>query len=367
LIDRSAPHYLAAKTKLEKTQVIAAVIDTVRRESPRGGFVKKDFYSSRWHEIGDEKARDKVGHAIRKAAEQLQASRAMAGSNPSRGHANATGVTDDQVQQQQQQYQLSSLSHYPTSAIPQHLQISSSGATIPSIFGDHGSSVNTRELLAQAFSHEALLQDTMRIHLSQQFGSLQPNLGVSSRLLQHPYQYTDHLRQNQLPQLTLEQQAMLNSSLALRARNTGLPAPPLQDYWSRLAQQSPMLALSDNNASNLHGRFSSLQESSIQGLPPLTSQLDPLASFGPYPGSQFRETLSVEAPSSVPSSNTLFLPSNSAILPRSTKTPPISSPSPRARQARRGQPSKKAGDLGGVAKESSTDEEEDRKIPFQKK
>jgi hypothetical protein len=44
----------------------------VRSESPSGGFVKKDFHSGRWYELGDEKARDKVGHAIRKAAEELQ-------------------------------------------------------------------------------------------------------------------------------------------------------------------------------------------------------------------------------------------------------------------------------------------------------
>lgn len=72
LIDQDAPHYVTATTKLGKTQVIAAVIDKVRSDSPGGGFVKKDFYTGRWYEIGNEKARDKVGHAIRKAAEELQ-------------------------------------------------------------------------------------------------------------------------------------------------------------------------------------------------------------------------------------------------------------------------------------------------------
>lgn len=354
MIDRSAPHYLAAKTKLEKTQVIAALIDKVRSESPGGGFVKKDFYSSRWHEIGDEKARDKVGHAIRKAAEQLHASRAVAASSPSRGHAHATGATVSQVQQQ---YQLSSLSNYPASAIPQHLQTSSTGASLPSIFGEH-STANTSELLAQSFGHEsrAFLQNSMR--LSQQLGTEQ--LGVSSHLLQHPYHY---LRSLQMPQLTLEQQAMLNSSAALRARNTGLPPPHLQDYMSRLAQ-SPILALS-NNASTLQGRFSSLRESGIQGLPPLTTQLDPLASFGTLPGSHFREATSVEAPLSVHSSN-VALSTNSAIPPIKTNTPPISAVS-RAhgqRQVRRGPSSIETGDLGGGG--SSTDDE-DRKVPVRKK
>lgn len=71
LIDDFAPKYVEATTKLEKTQVIATVIDRVRADSPNGGFIKKDFYTGRWYEIGNEKARDKVGHAIRKAAEEL--------------------------------------------------------------------------------------------------------------------------------------------------------------------------------------------------------------------------------------------------------------------------------------------------------
>lgn len=57
LIEHSAPLYIAARTKLEKTQVIASVVDKVRRESPGGGFVKRDFHTGLWFEIGD----DKVG------------------------------------------------------------------------------------------------------------------------------------------------------------------------------------------------------------------------------------------------------------------------------------------------------------------
>ena len=67
LVDHSAPLYEAANSKLKKTQVIAAVVDKVRRDSGVGGFVKKDPQSNLWYEIGDDKARDKVGHAIRSA------------------------------------------------------------------------------------------------------------------------------------------------------------------------------------------------------------------------------------------------------------------------------------------------------------
>ena len=76
---------MTATTKLEKTQVIAAVIDKVRSDSSGGGFVKKDFYTGRWYEIGNEKARDKVGHAIRKAAEELQKEKGVLKSSTKRG------------------------------------------------------------------------------------------------------------------------------------------------------------------------------------------------------------------------------------------------------------------------------------------
>lgn len=61
LIDKHAPVYLEASTKYQKSEVIAKIVTEVRTNSPDGGFVKKDFYSGRWYEIGDEKARDKVG------------------------------------------------------------------------------------------------------------------------------------------------------------------------------------------------------------------------------------------------------------------------------------------------------------------
>lgn len=52
--------------------MIARVVHEVRQGSPTGaGFVKKEFYSDRWAKLLDEKAKDKVGHAIRKAAEEL--------------------------------------------------------------------------------------------------------------------------------------------------------------------------------------------------------------------------------------------------------------------------------------------------------
>ena len=81
LIEHAAPLYDNATTKLEKTQVIAAVVRKVRADArdvnggAGGGFVKKDFQRGLWYEIGDDKARDKVGHAVRRVIDEIKKKR----------------------------------------------------------------------------------------------------------------------------------------------------------------------------------------------------------------------------------------------------------------------------------------------------
>lgn len=41
------------------------IVDRIRQERHEGGFVRKDHETGRWMEIGEVKAREKVGHAIR--------------------------------------------------------------------------------------------------------------------------------------------------------------------------------------------------------------------------------------------------------------------------------------------------------------
>jgi hypothetical protein len=55
--------YVEAKTRLEKSVVVNAIVDQIREASPNGGFVKRDKDGC-WYEIGAE-AREKVGHALR--------------------------------------------------------------------------------------------------------------------------------------------------------------------------------------------------------------------------------------------------------------------------------------------------------------
>lgn len=67
----TAPLYVASQTKQEKTKVIASLVERVRRDSPGGGgFIKRDLSTGSWFEIGNDKARDKVGHAIRRLIDE---------------------------------------------------------------------------------------------------------------------------------------------------------------------------------------------------------------------------------------------------------------------------------------------------------
>jgi len=72
LIQQNVGPYLAARTKVEKTEAIAAIVNKICQNSPSGGFIKKDTNTGRWYRIKESEARDKVGHAIRKAVQRLE-------------------------------------------------------------------------------------------------------------------------------------------------------------------------------------------------------------------------------------------------------------------------------------------------------
>lgn len=58
--------YAKAKSKLDKSGVLASVVDQIRAASPNGGFVKQDD-NGRWYEVGDFLAREKTSQAFRDA------------------------------------------------------------------------------------------------------------------------------------------------------------------------------------------------------------------------------------------------------------------------------------------------------------
>ena len=64
MVQEHVEEYLRAKTKLDKSMVLSAIVEKVR-EQWNGRFIKQK--KGGWEEIGDEQAREKVGHAIREA------------------------------------------------------------------------------------------------------------------------------------------------------------------------------------------------------------------------------------------------------------------------------------------------------------
>jgi hypothetical protein len=56
--------YRKARSKLDKSKVLSDVVEQVRLNSPRGGFVKQDS-NGRWFEVGDFLAREKTSQAFR--------------------------------------------------------------------------------------------------------------------------------------------------------------------------------------------------------------------------------------------------------------------------------------------------------------
>ena len=57
--------YSESTSRAQKTAVISDVVELVRQNSPGGGFVKYDQNKSKWYEVGDHLAREKVSQAFR--------------------------------------------------------------------------------------------------------------------------------------------------------------------------------------------------------------------------------------------------------------------------------------------------------------
>jgi len=74
-VSELAPQYLAARTKLDKTTILAAVVDRVKshREGKCASKFVRRANGNRWYELSDEEAREKAGHAMRDAVLELQA------------------------------------------------------------------------------------------------------------------------------------------------------------------------------------------------------------------------------------------------------------------------------------------------------
>jgi len=72
IVSRFIPQYLTARTKYEKTAVLNAALDEVRSQKNDDDVTRfVVFKDSRWHTIGEDQAREKVGHCMREAVAAL--------------------------------------------------------------------------------------------------------------------------------------------------------------------------------------------------------------------------------------------------------------------------------------------------------
>ena len=67
LVEANVENYLKCRSRSDKSLLVLRIVDTVRQASPQGGFVKQIEQDGVLVlcEVGDEMARDKVGHALR--------------------------------------------------------------------------------------------------------------------------------------------------------------------------------------------------------------------------------------------------------------------------------------------------------------
>lgn len=66
IIDENLVWYTQAKSRAEKSMTIMSIVDQIRRQSPGGGgFIRFCQRNKCYFEIGDCRAREKVGHAFR--------------------------------------------------------------------------------------------------------------------------------------------------------------------------------------------------------------------------------------------------------------------------------------------------------------
>ena len=63
LVKHHLPTYSECVTKMQKTRLVSHIIETVRRRSPEGGFVKN--VKGQWYEVGDRRAKEKTGQTMR--------------------------------------------------------------------------------------------------------------------------------------------------------------------------------------------------------------------------------------------------------------------------------------------------------------
>jgi hypothetical protein len=66
IIDKNIEKYSSVKSKLEKSTIVSAIVDSIKEKVGKdGGFVRQDKTTKQWCEVSDKLAREKVGQAFR--------------------------------------------------------------------------------------------------------------------------------------------------------------------------------------------------------------------------------------------------------------------------------------------------------------
>jgi len=71
-VERRKRIYLTARFKREKRLIASSVVKEIRELNPPGRFLSRDAKTGIWHDIGDEKARDKTSQALRENAPTIR-------------------------------------------------------------------------------------------------------------------------------------------------------------------------------------------------------------------------------------------------------------------------------------------------------
>lgn len=64
--------YLATITNIQKYLIVMDILQVIRHLNPPGRFVTQDIGTGLWHDVGDEKARRKIGQALRENASSIR-------------------------------------------------------------------------------------------------------------------------------------------------------------------------------------------------------------------------------------------------------------------------------------------------------
>lgn len=73
LVETKKRVYLTARFKREKRLIANSILTEIKSLQPPGRFLAKDSKTGNWHDIGDEKARDKTSQALRENAPSIRA------------------------------------------------------------------------------------------------------------------------------------------------------------------------------------------------------------------------------------------------------------------------------------------------------